>query len=383
MRKEIKKKVADHMRKFPGFNFPPEMEENAELRVFDRPLPLTDEEGEILLHLMPFFESAEEIAERAGRDKKDIIPLLDSLVKKLWAFCEGTDENRKYEAHTCQLEFYMPWIKPETWFELFAPYTPRPMEEGSREYELSRRSIGTEDDEFLPYLRVIPRESALPKDSDILPEETVSYIINEFGDKGLATAECLCRKLRGTMGGECALEGPVAQCIFLHPFAQAAIEAGVAEPITKEEAFKLVDRARELGLVHQGATAKQSRILCSCCPDCCPALMSLIGGVQQYSGSTKTNFYSQVKPGACQRSLDCVKRCPAKAITFDKATNSATVNIEKCIGCGICVESCPHDAIELKRKEKILELPETNEDHWEVVARQQGRMELYQQKNKG
>jgi len=377
MRKEIKKKVADHLRKFPGFSFPLEMEGDAELQVLDRPLPLTDEEGEILTHLMPFFESSEIIAERTGREKKEVVPLLDSLVKKLWAFCEGTGDDRKYEAHTCQVEFYMPWITPESMLDLFAPYAPRLIEEGSKEHELSQRSIGVEDDEFLPYLRVIPRESALPKDSDILPEETVSYIINEFGDKGLATAECICRKIRGTMGGECALEGPIAQCIFLHPFAQAAIEAGVAKPITKEEAFELIDRARKLGLVHQGSTSKQSRILCSCCPDCCPALMALIGGVQQYSGSTKTNFYSQVKPGICEKSLDCVKRCPAKAITFDKAINSAAVNVEKCIGCGICVESCPHDAIELKRKDKILKLPVTNEDHWEVVARQTGKTELY------
>lgn len=37
----------------------------------------------------------------------------------------------------------------------------------------------------------------------------------------------------------------------------------------------------------------------------------------------------------------CQKKCPALAITVDRATKTWTLDPFKCVICGVCVESCP------------------------------------------
>jgi carbon-monoxide dehydrogenase iron sulfur subunit len=41
----------------------------------------------------------------------------------------------------------------------------------------------------------------------------------------------------------------------------------------------------------------------------------------------------------------CAEVCPVQAIELDTRINAYIVDEEKCIGCGMCVEACPFDAI--------------------------------------
>ena len=43
--------------------------------------------------------------------------------------------------------------------------------------------------------------------------------------------------------------------------------------------------------------------------------------------------------------MKCQKNCPAEAITVVNAL--ATIDYEKCIGCGKCVEDCPVGCLEM------------------------------------
>lgn len=54
--------------------------------------------------------------------------------------------------------------------------------------------------------------------------------------------------------------------------------------------------------------------------------------------------------------LDGGKVCPI--LTGDWRTNTPLVNKEKCVGCGICVESCPEASMEVveKRGQKKVEI---------------------------
>jgi len=42
----------------------------------------------------------------------------------------------------------------------------------------------------------------------------------------------------------------------------------------------------------------------------------------------------------------CIDACPAQAISMND--NVAKVDAEKCVGCGVCVDSCPSQAISMK-----------------------------------
>ncbi len=64
----------------------------------------------------------------------------------------------------------------------------------------------------------------------------------------------------------------------------------------------------------------------------------------------KGEFYSSpevafVLKDRCNSCGECVKVCPANAITI--SSDGAAVNTISCVGCGICVPSCPREAIEL------------------------------------
>ncbi|MHA1520669.1 MAG: 4Fe-4S binding protein [Promethearchaeota archaeon] len=56
-------------------------------------------------------------------------------------------------------------------------------------------------------------------------------------------------------------------------------------------------------------------------------------------------YYSEVLPGNCSGCRSCILICPYDAISFDEASEKASINIVKCKGCGACAAVCPSNAI--------------------------------------
>lgn len=50
-------------------------------------------------------------------------------------------------------------------------------------------------------------------------------------------------------------------------------------------------------------------------------------------------------PSKCVYCTLCAKKCPAGAITVDRAAKTWTLDEERCIGCGTCHEVCPKKCI--------------------------------------
>ena len=65
------------------------------------------------------------------------------------------------------------------------------------------------------------------------------------------------------------------------------------------------------------------------------------------------------------------------AITIEDVS---TINRDRCIGCGVCVPSCPEDAIHLRNKEEITEPPKDLMDLWLKIGNK--KAELRKAKNK-
>jgi DNA-binding MarR family transcriptional regulator len=190
MRIEIAKNVIEHLKKF-SFGYPTSSDYN-EWRLLEESFSLTDQEGELLCLLMPYSEHVDDIAKRLGRSKNDILPLLDSMLHKTWLLRTGTREDGRYTAITWgpgAMELQMPWLTKEL-LELYGKVSPL-----DEEYQPT---------ELIPHFRVLPRESAIPHNSEVLPSEIVSYLIEQADENEIAVTECICRKMEKIHGRGCS-----------------------------------------------------------------------------------------------------------------------------------------------------------------------------------
>jgi NAD-dependent dihydropyrimidine dehydrogenase PreA subunit len=312
---------------------------------------------------MPYSEHVDDIVKRIGRSKEEILPILDSLLHKTWLLRTGTREDGRYTAMTWgpgAIELQMPWISKKL-LDLYGKMGPL-----DQQYQPT---------ELIPHFRVVPRESALPYNSEVLPSEIVTHLIEQADENEIAVTECICRKMEKVRGKGC--DAPIEdQCLFLGAFATTVVEIDAGRHITKEEAKKKIKRAQELGLVHQTNVNAQPLAICSCCSCCCGTLKPLLAGRPQ--PSLKSNFYSELDIELCKGTCpECINICPAKAWTIDKNSVKAVVDLTKCVGCGLCVAACPEKAIKLRRKEKPYIYPDSWDDYLKLRAQQSGRDELF------
>jgi len=166
-------------------------------------------------------------------------------------------------------------------------------------------------------MRVIPIESAIDGTSRRASYEEVSTYLNE--NTIFSCSPCSCRTDREAMGEGC---GHLKEdmCIQLGHAAEYYIRTGRARAITREEAFEIIKRAEENGLMHQIPNidgSGKTHAICNCCGCSCLSLRT--GSMYKNTDMVRSNYVSRV----------------------DK---------EKCVACGQCVEHCPVNALKLGQK---------------------------------
>ena len=166
-------------------------------------------------------------------------------------------------------------------------------------------------------MRVIPIEMAIDGSSRRASYEEISKYLNE--NTVFTCSPCSCRTNREIMGEGC---GHLKEdmCIQMGHAAEYYIRTKRGREITREEAFAILKRAEENGLMHQIPNidgSGKTHAICNCCGCACMSLRT--GNMYKNTDMLRSNYVAET-------------------------------NKEKCVACGQCVENCPTNALKLGQK---------------------------------
>ena len=160
-------------------------------------------------------------------------------------------------------------------------------------------------------MRVIPIETAIEGESRRASYEEVSKYLNE--NDLFTVSDCSCRTARETMGEGC---GHLKEdmCIQMGHAAEYYIRIGRGRQITREEAFEIIKRAEENGLMHQIPNTDgpgKTHAICNCCG--CGCLSLRTAGMFLNPDMVRSNYIAKVDKDKCVACGECVENCPVNA----------------------------------------------------------------------
>jgi len=219
-----------------------------------------------------------------------------------------------------------------------------------------------------PVHRVIPVETTIPVNIDVMHYEKASSYIDVA--KSWGVLDCICRVQQRLIGQGC--DHPVENCLVFSPRPGQFDRTDDIRSITKDEALEILDEANKAGLVHSTNNAQDEvYYICNCCTCSCGVLRSMVDYGSEHS-IARSDFYATVDEDLCTGCETCLERCQFSAMVIDGVCNVIEAN---CYGCGLCVTSCPEEALSMVQKTaKELIPPPENDDAWREIRQRERTM---------
>ena len=177
-------------------------------------------------------------------------------------------------------------------------------------------------------MRVIPVETALDLGRSAVSSDQLSkYIENAWK---IAVTDCSCRRTRRIMGEGCGhLEQDM--CIMLDKAADFQIKTGHGREISKQEAYEILKRAEDNGLIHEVSNIDGTGMvsgICNCCECSC---LSLRGGrLFNATDMLKSNYRAEVDRDNCVACGQCVENCQMNALRLgQKLCSTRPIELKK------------------------------------------------------
>lgn len=344
----IYKKLAKVLDTLP--NGYPETKSGVELKILKS--IYTPEDAEIFCDLRLTFESPDQIAKRSGRD-------LEGLEEKLVSmWCRGLVFGLDFG--TAKVFKMMPWV-----FGIYEFQLKHLTKEFAALCEEYMSDFGYQFFENGPQLmQVVPIEEEISTEHSqvALPYERISDLIEQ--NQSFAVNDCICKKEKELLGNRC--DKPMEVCLAMAPVPGIFDNHPMgARPISKEEAYEVLRKSEEAGLVHLTSNFQHGHIyICNCCGCCCGVLRAINDLGIDAGKVVNAHYYAQIDTDACVSCGVCKdERCQVNAI--EESDDAYAIIKDKCIGCGICISTCPSEAISLVRKnpDEIVE-PPAGETEW-------------------
>lgn len=200
-----------------------------------------------------------------------------------------------------------------------------PLEDATKLVTLNRPVNTTVSEKVLPYTRA----------RDIVIKNPDHIVL----------LECPCR---ASVENPCK---PLDVCIIIgDPFASFITKhhPDKSRRITQDEAIRVLEAEDARGHVHHAffkdVMLGRFYAICNCCTCCCGAMQAWRNGVPMLASS---GYVSQVDMEQCLGCGMCVDFCQFGAISMNEG--QAVIDTDQCMGCGVCASKCTQEAISLVR----------------------------------
>jgi ferredoxin len=162
----------------------------------------------------------------------------------------------------------------------------------------------------------------------------------------IAVIDCPCRK---GMVNPCR---PIDVCLIVgEPFVSLVLEHSpkTSRLISSSEAQMILEQEAQRGHVSHAffkdAVLNRFYAICNCCSCCCGAMKAHRNGTPMIISS---GFVSNVDSEKCILCGLCVDTCQFDALSINK---HLVCDTSLCMGCGVCVSHCTQEALSLVRDE--------------------------------
>ncbi len=323
---KIYQKLAHHLDSLPG-GFPP-TESGVELRILQR--LFTPEEAKLAVCVTPIPKEAAAIARRAGMHPKVATQCLEIMARKglIYSTKQG-DRGARYRANQFVIgiwEFHVNDLDADLIRDM-RTYMPTLFKEAWT----------------VPQLRTIPVGRSLTVENRVLPHEQAEELVRR--QEKFVVAPCICRREHTMVGQGC--DKPEEACLVFGTGADYYAQSGLGRVIDLQEMLAILNRADEEGLVLQASNSQKAVNICCCCGCCCQVLKNAKRHPEP-ARLVPSPFVAAVDRDICEGCGLCLERCQMEALQLDDDT--VVLDAKRCIGCGLCVTTCPTGSLALMRK---------------------------------
>ena len=206
-------------------------------------------------------------------------------------------------------------------------------------------------------LRAVPINKTVDDPRKVMPYEDILKIIDSFEYYSVSKCPCAEKYNLDPEFHEC--NHNFERCFHFDDLGRYCVENDLGREITKEETLEILKKVADEGLVHGVSNSEEGiDTICSCCSCCCVFLDSLVkmpGIIPR--GHQPSNYIREINEENCIGCGLCVKSCPMNALELkDK---KVLFDPDRCLGCGVCVHKCKQNAIYLVQREGEQEIPKT------------------------
>ncbi|MDD5903319.1 MAG: FAD-dependent oxidoreductase [Oscillospiraceae bacterium] len=175
------------------------------------------------------------------------------------------------------------------------------------------------------FMRVMPVMSAIENNSKTASYDEVRTLVEKAF--AISVGPCSCRRSRRLIGEGCGhLEEDM--CMYLNDNALNYSRLGSHRLISKEEAYEILKRAEDNGLVHeinQTPGFEDTTAICNCCGCSCYALR--IANMFRSAKSIQSNFLAKVDKNKCVACGQCVENCQTNALKLGQKCSTVDPKI--------------------------------------------------------